>query len=195
MAGFVRLFFGGHQIRERLRFWRFCMVLAGLGPLFVLMAVKGNDVVPDLYWSIICGFLVFFPVAALFGRLVMVYRTQTPRPVAVVRVEDSRSHVLVYLFATLLPFYRQNIMDPRDLSGILLAIALIIFLFWHLNLHYMNIVLAIFGFRVYTIHPSDDSNLYSNRIPIVVITRQRFLVPGSTIQGYRMSDTLYWGIK
>ena len=84
----------------------------------------------------------------------------------------------------------------RDLIAILVAIVFIIFLFLHLNLHYINILLAVFGYRVYTIRPKDDEdNPYTSRIPMVVITRRRTLVPGESIRGYRLTDSLYWSLQ
>ena len=101
----------------------------------------------------------------------------------------------MYLFATLLPFYRQDLLDYRDLAGLSLALAFIIFLFWYLNLHYVNIFLAVLGFHIYTVRPGEDVGRYGMRIPIIVITRHQFLAAGDEISAYRLSDTLYWGIR
>ena len=60
----------------------------------------------------------------------------------------------------------------------------------------MNIFLAVIGYHVYTIRPKDDeNNPYTSRIPLVVITRQRVLVPGESITGYRLTDSLYWSLQ
>ena len=195
LRGFFRLFTAGSHIGEGLRFWRFCMVLAGFSPLFILMAVRGSTAVPDKWLWSFCVVMASLPVLMLVLRLWTVYRNNSPRPIRLGRVEDSRTHVLVYLFATLLPFYRQDLLDYRDLTALSLALAFIIFLFWYLNLHYVNIILALLGFHVYTVHPVENTGRYSIRVPIVVITRQKYLTTGDEVSAYRLSDTLYWGIR
>ena len=194
--GFLRLFTSRYPGREGLSFLRLCMVLAGFAPLFCLMAIRGIEVVPDMWLWTACGLLVAVPMLFLLLRLLVVWRYEPPRVLVVGQVEESRSHILTYLFATFLPFYRQDLGNMRDLIAVVVAALFIIFLFWYLNLHYVNILLAVFGYRVYTIRPrDDDDNPYTSRVPIVVITRQRSLPPGGDIRGYRLSDTLYWGLE
>ena len=72
--------------------------------------------------------------------------------------EVTRGHVLhrhykrffclfnLYLFAMLLPFYSQDLGSWRYLGASFAALAFIVFLFWHLNLHYMNLLFAALGF-------------------------------------------------
>ena len=189
-------FISPHRRREGLGLWRFFMVLCGFAPLVILVAVRGVEVVPDRWLWVACGMLIVVPASLLLLRLYLIRRDQSPRTLVVRQVEDNRSHVLVYLFATLLPFYRQDLSGMRDLAAILIAVVFIIFLFWYLNLHYVNVFLAVFGFRVYTIRPSeDDANPYASHVPLIIVTRRRFLSPGETIRGHRISDTLYWGLE
>ena len=61
------------------------------------------------------------------------------RELTVGTADDHRDHILVYLFAMLLPFYSEDIGTWRDFGATLAALAFIVFLFWHLNLHYMNL--------------------------------------------------------
>ena len=105
--------------------------------------------------------------------------------------EDQRAHVLVYLFAILLPFYREEIATHRDLAAMLVALAFIAFLFWHLNLHYINILFALFGYRVFTVSPPQDNNRYTGRESFILITRRGYLLPGDQLSAYRLSDSVY----
>ena len=195
-AGISRLFSTVYRDREGFGFLRLCMVLVGFAPLFALMAIRGIEVVPDKWLWIACTSLVVVPMMILLLRLWMVWKYEPPRPITVGQVEESRAHILTYLFATFLPFYRQDLGNTRDLIAILVAVVFIILLFMHLNLHYMNIFLAVFGYHVYTIRPRDDEdNPYTSRIPLVVITRRRVLVPGESIRGYRLTNSLYWSLK
>ena len=69
LRGFIRLFTAGSDAREGLRLWRFCMVLAGFSPLFILMAVRGSQAVPDRWLWSFCGFMVSFPIIMVVLRL------------------------------------------------------------------------------------------------------------------------------
>jgi hypothetical protein len=40
-----------------------------------------------------------------------------------------------------------------------------VFLFWHLNLHYMNLLFAALGFRVFTVYPPADGPAPGWRAP------------------------------
>ena len=192
---FAHLFGSHKQPREDLSLWRLCMVVAGFAPLFVLLTVRGIDSVPDKWLWVACAFLVLGPMLLMAARLFFVFRFTEPSSLYVDDVEESRSHLVVYLFATLLPFYRQSLVDIRDLVAVLLALALIVFIFWRLNLHYVNILLVVFGFNIYTIcRSAQDQHPFNNRLPVVVVIRDRSLSPKTTILGYRLSDTLWWGL-
>ena len=91
----------------------------------------------------------------------------------------------------LLPFYSVNIDSIRDLAGHVAAITFIVFLFWHLNMHYMNIFWAMKGFRVYTLKPEAANNSISGRIPVVLITKRSHIVKGEKISAYRLSQTVF----
>ena len=73
------------------------------------------------------------------------------------------------------------------------ALAFIIFLFWHLNYHYMNIVFAIKGYRVLEMHTPDAVNKYSGRQNLVLITRRTDdeVVAAQKVRAYRVSDSVY----
>ena len=91
----------------------------------------------------------------------------------------------------LLPFYSQDLETWRCLGASLAALGFIVFLFWHLNLHYMNLVFAVRGYRVFTAYPSADDNPLTRRVRQAVITRRVSLAPGDRLVAYRLSDTVY----
>ena len=126
---------------ERLRFARLLMVLSSLAPLFVLMAIRGNCLFPEVYFVAACLALAILPSMFLWWRVRNARRQNDTRPLVTGPTEDHRGHVLVYLFATLLPFYREEIGNYRDLLAMCAALGLIVFLFWRLNLHYHEPVL------------------------------------------------------
>ena len=183
----------GWQTGETLRVWRLFAVIAGFSPLLVLLAIRGMSAIPDIWLWVVCGAVVVFSNAALFLRVFLVRRHYNPRVLKVGRIKDSRHHILIYLFATLLPFYRQDIGDPRAVVALMLALTFMIFLFWHLHLHYVNTLLAIFKYRMYVLYPEEGP--HSRRSSVVLVTKERDLRQGDTVRYYRLDSTFYWGLR
>lgn len=180
----------GHQY-EGLKAARLLMVLSSMSPLFILWAIRGNNLIPDLYFLVFCTVLVIVPNAFLGLRVITAKKLQEKREIAVGTAEDHREHLLVYLFAMLLPFYAADLNTWRDLAAALAALGFIVFLFWHLNLHYMNLLFAGLGYRVFTVYPMADSNPLSGRASQVLITHRVTVSPGERLVAYRLSDTVY----
>jgi hypothetical protein len=180
---------GGNH--EGLKVARLLMVLSSISPLFILWAVRGNSVIPDRYFIAFCLLMVVAPNGFLWLRLRTARRLQDKRALTVGKADDHRNHVLVYLFAMLLPFYRQDLGSWRDLSSAVAALAFIVFLFFHLNLHYMNLLFAAVGYRVFTVYPPCDGNALSGKTSLALITRRVSLSSGEHLIAYRLSDTVY----
>lgn len=179
----------GHH--QGLRIARLLMVLSSISPLFILWAIRGNSLVPDRYFLGFCAAMIILPNAFLWWRIRTAKKLQEKREIVVCTAEDHREHLLVYLFAMLLPFYTVEIGAWRDFAATLAALAFIVFLFWHLHLHYMNLVFAILGYRVFTASSPADDNPLSGKASFVLITRRVTLSPVGSITAYRLSDTVY----
>ncbi len=136
---------------EQLRFLRLCMVMVSFAPLLLLVAIRGNDVVADRWMWPVCALLILIPFAFLLLRTLFIWRSAASEEIVVGEAEDSRSHVLGYLFATMLPFYRSSIDQWRDLAALAVALIFILLLFWRLRWHYVNWLLLVLGYRVYTV--------------------------------------------
>jgi hypothetical protein len=167
------------------------MVLSSISPLFILWAIRGNHLIPDRWLIGFCALMVVMPNGFLWLRIRTAMRQADKRELTVGTADDHRDHILVYLFAMLLPFYSEAIGTWRDLSATLTALAFIVFLFWHLNLHYMNLVFAALGYRVFTVSPPADNNPLTGRTRQAVITQRVSLAPGDSLVVYRLSDTVY----
>ncbi len=176
---------------EGLRAARLLMVLSSISPLFILWAIRGNSLIPDRWFIGFCVLMVVVPNGSLWLRIRTAKNHADKRELSVGTADDHRDHILVYLFAMLLPFYSGAIGTWRDLSATLAALAFIVFLFWHLNLHYMNLVFAARGYRVFTVSPPADGNLLTGRTRLIVITRRVSLASGDRLVAYRLSDTVY----
>jgi hypothetical protein len=179
------------QHHEGLKVARLFMVLSSISPLFILWAIRGNSLIPDQYFLAFCAAMVIVPNAFLWLRVRTARQLHEKREIVVGRAEDHREHLLVYLFAMLLPFYALDLRTWRDLIAALAALGFIIFLFWHLNLHYMNLLFAARGYRVFTIYPIADDNPFSGKASQVLITRRVTVSPDKGLVAYRLSDTVY----
>lgn len=176
---------------EGFKVFRVAMVLSSLSPLFVLWAIRGNPVIPDSWLAAACLLLVILPTWFLYWRIKTTRASRDERQVTVGAYEDSRKHLLVYLFATLLPFYRTPSVDYRELAAMAVALGFIIFLFLHLRLHYVNILFALKGYRVFTVFPPRDGNPYTGKGSFVLISSRHHLDDGERIKVYRITDSVY----
>lgn len=177
--------------REGLKAARLLMVLSSISPLFILWAIRGNRLIPDLYFIGFCAAMVIVPNAFLWLRIWTAKKQADKRELAVGTADDHRDHILVYLFAMLLPLYSVDLGSWRDLGAWLGALAFIVFLFWYLNLHYMNLLFAVLGYRIFTVYPPRDNNPLTSRTPGAVVTRRVSLSSGDRLVVYRLSDTVY----
>jgi hypothetical protein len=180
---------------EGLKAARLLMVLSSISPLFVLWAIRGNKLLADKYFLPICAAMVIIPNFFLWLRIRTAQKLSEKRELVIGTAEDHRSDILVYLFAMLLPLYPIDLGTFRDLAALLAALAFIVFLFWHLSLHYMNLLFALFGFRVFTITAPKDNNPLSGRLTQVLLTHRIALAPGQHVVAYRLSDTVYFEAK
>lgn len=177
---------------EGLSVLRFFLVLASLAPLFILWAIRGNTLIPDIWLIPACLILVAAPNVILVRRRNTVRRERATKEVTVGRAEDHRDHLIVYVFTILIPIYALAPDSWRDIYATAAVLVLITFIFWHLNLHYMNIVFAIMGYRVFTVYPPGDSNHASGKQTVALITRRIHVSRGEKIIAYRLSNTVFW---
>ena len=176
---------------EGLKAARLLMILSSISPLFILWAIRGTCLMPDLYFIAFCAAMVILPNGFLGLRVCTVRRLRETSEITVGKAEDHRDHLLVYLFAMLLPFYQAVISTWRDFIAVLAALGFIVFLFFYLNLHYMNLLFAVFRYRVFTIYSPEDNNPLTGRNRQVLITRRTVVSPGEKLMAYRLSNTVY----
>jgi len=176
---------------EGLKVARLLMVLSSISPLFILWAIRGDTCIPDEYFIGFCATMVILPNLFLWLRIRLAVKLADKRELVVGTAEDHRDHVLVYLFAMLLPFYSESLTNWRELAAAFAAISFIVFLFWHLNLHYMNLLFAVFGYRVFTVYPPSDHNPLGSKGRVAIISRRVSLLPGESVFAYRISNTVY----
>jgi len=180
---------------EGLKVARLLMVLSSTSPLFVLWAIRGSKLLPDPYVLSFCAAMVILPNLFLWLRIRAAKKHEVKSDLVVGTAEDHRDHLLVYLFAMLLPFYSIDTNSWRDFAALVTAVGFVVFMFWHLDLHYMNIIFAIRGYRVFTILPPEDNNPVSGRVSLVLVTPRISVLSGDRIVAYRLSDTVFFENK
>jgi hypothetical protein len=183
---------GAPYNHEGLKSARLIMVLSSISPLFILWAIRGNKLIPNSYFIATCCMMVVLPNSFLLFRLWTAKQHKDVREVVVGKAEDHRDHLLVYLFTMLLPFYTTSLGDWREFSATLVAVCFIVFLFWNLNLHYMNVLFAVLGYRIFTVYPPQDDNPLTGKESLVLVTRRATLFAGQHILPYRLSNSVYW---
>ena len=166
------------------------MVVSSLAPLFVLWAIRGAPPISDCYWVTGCLALAIVPNLALLWRWRAARRSNDHRVIVIASARDQSDHLLVYLFAMLLPLYSVNLGNDRELYAVAAAFALIVFLFWHMNLHYMNIAFAALGYRVYTSEMKGRGGAAGDMV-ILLSKRTSPPAPNTSIDGLRISDTVF----
>ncbi len=168
---------------------RLLMVIGSLAPIFLLWALRGAFL-PDEWWVPLCLMLAVLPNLVLVWRWRISHRRNDHRIIIVGIARDGSEHLLVYLFAMLLPLYAVNPTSGRELASVAVAFAFIVFLFWHMNLHYMNIAFAMLGYRAYTI----ETRAHPGAAPVLVVLlskRHNTPPPDTSIDSFRLSDTVY----
>ena len=176
---------------EALGTGRLLMVLSSFSPLFVLWAIRGDSPLPDRWFIGLCTLMVIIPNAYVLWRIAVAKGLHEVRELVIGEAEDHRDHLLIYLFAMLLPFYAPDLSTWRNFAAVAVALAFVVFLFWNMNLHYQNVLLAVFGYRVFTVPPAKGDNPFSGKRTIVLITRRERLEPGEHVKALRLSDTVY----
>jgi len=180
---------------EGLKLARLLMVLSSLSPLFLLWAVRGVGCIRDAWLWPVCGALIIVPNSVLWLRVRISRLRNDTKMLTVGEADDHREHLLVYLFAMLIPLYDANLGSTRDTLATVAAFVFIVFLFWHLNLHYMNLLFALLGYRVFTIHPRHAEGGATEHLPFVLLTTRPHLKGGEQIKAFRISNTVFFEPK
>jgi hypothetical protein len=179
----------GHK-GEGYRWLRLMMVLSSFAPLFIFWAVRGQSLMPEWWFLISCAALAVLPTAFTLLR-VRAARAAQAETIDIGPADDRRDDLLVYLFAMLLPFYAPDLSTWRSLAAVILALAFVVFLFWYLDLHYVNVLFAAMRYRVFVVRPNATANPSSGDQPLVIITKRHTLDGVTSLEAIQLSDTVF----
>jgi hypothetical protein len=137
------------KIQEGLSGVRFILVWSSLSPVFLLWAIRGVDKIPDEIWVPTCLILFLLPTLLLWGFFELAKHRKNDKTITVQSAKDQREHLLTYLFAMLIPLFDAGLGGYRDLIAVFVTLLFVLFLFWHMQLHYMNLFFAMGGYRIF----------------------------------------------
>ena len=183
--------------REGLTFARILMVLGSMAPLFIFLGIRGVPVIdgkpliPDYWYESACALLIGIPTVMLMVRVYLAGRNQDTKELTIGTATDHRDHLIAYLFAMIIPLYQNNYNNMRDVLAALAVVVFIWFLFTHMNLHYMNLLFAVAGYRVYTVETANQNNPFSGQSPMILLTKRHSLHAQQKIMTRRISDTVF----
>ena len=179
------------QHQDGLRLARLLMVIGSLSPLFILWAIRGTRDVPDKWWAGFCAFCVVAPNLMLYARWRIAHRRNDHRVILVQSAKDQSEHLLVYLFAMLIPLFGVDLGGLRDTIAVLVAFAFVVFVFWHMNLHYMNVIFALFGYKVFTVDAAAPAGRPASAGTVVVLSKRTAIASQTQLDAIRLSNTVF----
>ena len=171
-------------------FLKFVLVLACMAPLFLLMAIRGVAIVPWEYYFPIFLFLTIAPNLYLFVRILYAYKKNDRKPIKIFESTENREHLISYVFAILLPLFQSSVATEQEAYASLCALLLMIFVFGHMELYYMNFALAFAGYKIISLKNSGE-----NHVSHVLITKRRNFPEGFEFQPIRVTDFLLFDIN
>ena len=177
--------------QEGLALTRLLLVLSSFAPLFLLWAVKGTSLIADIYFLPFCCILAGGPTAILWCRIHIARKRRDQHELLLGPPEDKSSYLIGYLFAILLPFYRQDVETWRDFAALWIALAFIVLLFWSLKLHHLNILFLTRGYRIYSIGPRNEDDHLGKGGDWTLLTRRETVREGLPVTALRITDALY----
>ena len=179
---------------EGLGLARFILVWSSLSPVFLLWAIRGVEAVEDIIWIPICLILFLLPTLILYWYFRRAKKSENVKTISVCTSKDQREHLLTYLFAMLIPLFDANLRGLREIVAISIAFLFIMFLFWHMRLHYMNLLFAIWGYRIFTVEAklgtTEKDRLSDRLVTYAIISRRHYLPEGEALTGYRLGGNV-----
>jgi hypothetical protein len=171
---------------------RLGLVLWALSPVFFVWAIRGSEVLDQMWLSGLAATTILAPAMIFWWRLRQVKSSSTGGSVeelTVRRLTDRREHLLSYLFPLVMSSWEFDFKSPRELAACLFVMLFTGIAFWHLQLTYVNLWFAIAGFRSVQVERNSASN-HPLR-PVILLTRCTRLSENDTVEAYRLTNSLY----
>ena len=137
-------------------FVRLIWVVAAFAPLFLLWAIRGNPPAEAYVgvwgWISICLLLAIVPNAAVIAAITLAaHSSALPGTEIPAEVRPTGEQLVAFLLAMLLPLYDANISAVRDAAALVVAVAIVVVVFWFAGLHVLNLAVAAMRYRVWMV--------------------------------------------
>jgi hypothetical protein len=169
---------------------RLALVLSSMSPLLLLWAIRGTTLISQWVFVCICLSLFFLFNSVFFWIYYGSLDESNIRPIEVEQAQDVRQDIIAYLFAMMLPFYTADLDSGRNVAATAVAFAFVVFLFWGLGLHYLNLWIVIFGYHCWQITSPDSKSQRSSAASFMVISKNPTIHADSTVRGHMVSNTV-----
>jgi len=173
------------------RFLRLIFVVASLSPVFILWGIKGSKVLPDSALLLIVFLLVSIPNGILILRWISVRKQNLIVQTKVLEATDHREHLVVYLLAVLLAIFGASLESTRDLIALAFTAILVTLLFWYSNLHYLNLIFALLGYKTFTVKRLIEKSGKQETSQVVVLTKRDWIQSDEIITCLRLSHNTW----
>ncbi|MBK1439684.1 hypothetical protein JHJ32_06790 [Parapedobacter sp. ISTM3] len=176
------------KTNEGLPLVKFMMLLSSMAPLFLLVGIRGMEaVVSENHLWIAVLLLLIIPFIIIKLRIHFAVKSNDVYVLDVSETKNNKEYLFTYLFTVLLPLYSVSISDKREFGAMIFAICFVIFVLWNMNLHFVNILFALQGYRVFTIESFDSA--------ILLTTRSTIPKNLNEMKVHRLSNTVFIEIK
>lgn len=166
------------------------LVIASLSPVFIVWAVLGNPKIPDNYFIPACSLFVTVPHLIILYRIKAAKRQNNFVTKKVYNSKDSKEQLLTYFLPLVLPLMAVSFQSWRAFSATIVVFIIMAFASWHLEIYYLNIFFAIFGYRIYQIN--SDGTQPSTQ---VLITKRSYIPDDETIHALHLGANIFYENK
>jgi len=176
------------KTNEGLPLVKFMMLLSSMAPLFLLVGIRGIDkIVEDKHLWLTVSLLIMIPFMIIKLRIYFAKKSNDVFVLNVAETKNNKEYLFTYLFTVLLPLYSVTMSKKREFEAMIFAICFVVFVLWNMNLHFINILFAVQGYRVFTIESFDSA--------ILLTTRSTIPRNISELKVHRLSNTVFIEIK
>jgi len=165
---------------------RLMLIVSSLAPLFIMLSFRGaSNVIPDSTLWIVTASVLIIPSFLILIRIISAQKKHEIYELQTSETTQNKEYLFTYLFTILLPLYSLSITTMRELLAVFSAILFVILVLWNMNLHYVNILFALFGYKIYTLK-SDESKL---------LISSKLYINSDITKAHRISNSVYIEVK
>ncbi len=170
------------------------MLLSSMAPLFILVGIRGIQIkdgeqllISQKHTWIVIVCLITIPYLVIKARINSAKKCGDIFPISVSQATLNKEYLFTYLFTVLLPLYSVSIGSLNEFYAVLCAIFFVLFVLWNMNMHFINILFAFSGYRVFTIPNQHGAVLLS--------IRQNIPSDLKTLNAHRISNSVFIELK